>query len=412
MPINPFESAQQQLSNVVKHLTVDPNIIAKLMQPERVLTVSLPVKMDDGSLKVFEGFRSQHNNSRGPYKGGIRFHHNVSLEEVKALSMWMTWKCAVVDIPLGGGKGGVIVDPQSLSLNELERLSRSYVNAISGIIGKDKDIPAPDVNTNSQIMAWMLDEFEKKVGRKEPGMITGKPIALGGSKGRTEATGRGGQIILKELAKRLKLEPRDTTVAIQGFGNVGYHFAKLIKADGYNIIAISDSSGGILCESGIDVVALLAHKEKAGGVADFKGSKPITNAQLLEMKCDVLVPAALENEITKDNAAKIKAKAIIELANGPLTPEADAILHEKGIIFVPDILANAGGVTVSYFEWIQNCYGYYWDEREVNQKLETLMKEAFSHVWDIYQSNKIDMRTAAYVLGVRRVAESIALKGY
>jgi glutamate dehydrogenase/leucine dehydrogenase len=411
MSVNPFESAQKQLQEVAPFVDVDKNIISRLMQPDRVLKVFLPITMDDGTVQVFEGYRSQHNNSAGPYKGGIRFHEDVSEGEVKALSMWMTWKCAVVGIPLGGGKGGVIVDPKLLSKAELERLSRAYARAISPIIGKDKDVPAPDVNTDGQIMAWMLDEYEQIVGRKEPGVITGKPLALGGSKGRTAATGRGGLFALMELAKRLKLEPKQTRVAVQGFGNVGYYFAKLAQAEGYKIVAVSDSKGGVFDEQGLDVEKLVAHKDKTGSVANYAGAQKITNAQLLELDVDVLVPGAFENVIGVENASNVKAKAIIELANGPVTPAADVILHKKGIYFVPDILANAGGVTVSYFEWIQNNYGYYWEEEEVNQKLQRIMSEAFGQVWEIHKQKNVNLRLAAYILALKRVADAISLRG-
>jgi len=410
MPINPFESAQRQLEAVSPYINVDKNILNRLMHPDRVLKVSLPVKMDDGSVRVFQGFRSQHNDAAGPYKGGIRYHQDVSEEEVKALSMWMTWKCAVVGLPLGGGKGGIIVDPKKLSKTELERLSRAYARAIASIIGKDKDVPAPDVNTDGQIMAWMLDEFEKIVGHKEPGVITGKPLELGGSKGRKEATGRGALFALVELSKRLGLDPANTRIAVQGFGNAGYFFAKLAIQQGYKIVALSDSKGGIFDNSGLDVDAVMAHKRKNGSVQNFAQAKKVSNEELLELEVDILAPAALENVITKDNAARIKARAIVELANGPVTPDADEMLHKRGILSVPDVLANAGGVSVSYFEWVQNNSGYYWEEDEINQKLQALIRDAFAQVWQIHEEKKVHLRLAAYIVAVKRVSDAIALR--
>jgi len=411
MTINPFESAQKQLQAVVPYLNIDTNIINRLMHPDRVLQVSLPVEMDDGKVAVFYGFRSQHCDAAGPYKGGVRFHQDVTEEEVKALSMWMTWKCAVVNIPLGGGKGGVIVDPKKLSRHELQRLSRAYAREIAPIIGKDKDVPAPDVNTDPQIMAWMLDEFEKTVGHKEPGVITGKPLALGGSKGRKEATGRGALFALIELSERLSLEPSYTRIAVQGFGNAGYYLAKLASQEGYKIVALSDSKGGIVDIDGIEVDAAMSHKQKTGALQGFVGAKNISNEQLLELDVEILAPAALENVITAENAPRIRAQAIIEVANGPVTPDADAVLHQRGILSVPDILANAGGVSVSYFEWVQNNIGYYWEEDEVNDKLQILIRAAFARVWDIHEEKNVPLRLAAYIVAVKRVADAMILRG-
>lgn len=407
---NPWHSAQKQLEEVSHYTKIDPNILEKLKNPDRVLKVFLPVKMDNGKVKVFIGFRSQHNNARGPYKGGIRFHPKVTEDEVKALSMWMTWKCAVAGIPFGGAKGGVIVNPKELSEKELENLSRAYIRAISSIIGEDKDIPAPDVNTTPQIMAWMVDEYIRVTGKNTPAVITGKPLEFWGSKGRTEATGRGGVFVLNELVKKLNLKPKETNLVIQGFGNVGFWFAKLAYDEGYKIKALSDSKGGIVSENNLDPEKVMEHKKKTGSVIEFPDTETISNEKLLELDCDILVPSALENVITQDNASRIKAKAIIEMANGPVTPKADEILWQNKILSVPDILANAGGVTVSYFEWVQNKTGYFWEEKEVNDKLKKIIIKAFSEMWNIYQKKKIDLRKSAYISAVSKVAEVIKLK--
>ena len=408
---SPWLIAQKQLEKVDQYLHVDKNILARLKNPDRVLKVYLPVKMDNGEVKVFEGFRSQHNNARGPYKGGIRFHQNVSEDEVKALSMWMTWKCAVANIPFGGGKGGVIVNTKELSQGELERLSRSYIDAISPIIGENIDVPAPDVHTNPQIMSWMIDEYMKVTGKREFGVLTGKPQNLWGSAGRTQATGRGGVFVLDSLLKELNMVAKDTTIAIQGLGNVGYWFAKLAYDEGYKIIALSDSKGGIFNEQGLDPEKVLEFKNKTGSVINFPGSKNISNSELLELKVDILVPAAIEEVINEGNANNIKAKAVIEMANGPVTPEADEILSKRGIISVPDILANSGGVTVSYFEWAQDKAGYFWSEEEVNQKLKKIMVDAFNNVWSIAKDKNINLRISAYILAVSRVVEAMKLRG-
>jgi glutamate dehydrogenase/leucine dehydrogenase len=367
--------------------------------------------MDDGVVKVFTGYRSQYNNALGPYKGGIRYHPNVTLDEVKALSFWMAIKCATVNIPLGGGKGGVIVNPKELSEGEIERLSRGYIQKIWRNIGSDKDIPAPDVYTTPQIMAIMRDEYEKLVGHSDPGVITGKPIEEGGSEGRSFATAQGGVYCTTQLAKKLGLVPGSTTVAIQGFGNAGSFMAKILSSLGYNILAVSDSRGGITTSDdqqatirGFDIGALIEHKQKTGSVQDFSGAKNISNEELLELPVDILVPAALENVITDLNAHNVKAKAIVELANGPTTPEADEVLKEKGIVVVPDVLANAGGVTVSYFEWDQNVKGEHWSEEDVLQKLEKIMVDAFNDVWETKEKYGIDMRTAAFVRAIERIA--------
>jgi glutamate dehydrogenase/leucine dehydrogenase len=396
---DPFANAQKQIDNVSKYLDIDKATLAKIKTPDRVLKATLKVKMDNGRIKDFKAFRSQHNNARGPYKGGIRFHFNVSESEVKALSTWMTWKCSTVGIPYGGSKGGIIVDPKTLSQGELERLSRAYMKAFYKYFGAWKDVPAPDVNTSGTEMSWMLDEYEKLVGHLEPGMITGKPIELGGSQGRTEATGLGGFYILEQLAKVKKLDPKKTTIAVQGVGNVGYYFAYFARKAGYKIVALSNSKGGVYDAKGLN-------PEK---FADYKQN--ISNEDLLELPVDVLVPAALENQITDKNAAKVKAKYIIEMANGPVTPEADEILFERGVVSLPDVLCNAGGVTVSYFEWAQNNMGYYWGKEEVWAKLKVLMDKAFADTWQIYTTKKVNPRMAAYILAVGRVVKAMKLRG-
>lgn len=408
---NPFENAMKQLSNAAATLSLDQNILAQLQQPQRVMTVSIPVKMDSGEVKVFTGFRSQYNDALGPFKGGIRYHWNVSLDEVKALSFWMTMKCAVVGIPLGGGKGGIIVNPKELSTGELERLSRAYIGQIYKYLGPTQDVPAPDVYTTPQIMSWMLDEYEKLVGEHAPGMITGKPLALGGSAGRGFSTAQGGVYVTKEAVKKMGWNASEVTVAVQGFGNAGSFMAKILAAEGYKIVAASDSKGGVKNMNGLDVAALEAHKEKTGSVVGFAGSEEVNNQDILELPVHILVPAALENVITGENASRVQAKMIVELANGPVTPEADEILHSKGILFVPDILANAGGVTVSYFEQVQNAANYYWSEEEVLVKLEKIMVRAFDEVWETKEKYGVNMRVAAFVRAVERVSEAMKLRG-
>lgn len=394
----------QQLELAGKIIQLDPNIHEMLRNPERILTVSVPVTMDNGKVKVFTGYRSQYSSARGPYKGGIRYHPNVTLDEVKALSFWMAIKCAVVDIPLGGGKGGIIVNPKELSEGELERLSRSYIKRIWRDIGSDKDIPAPDVYTTPQIMTWMRDEYEKLVGHADPGVITGKPLEEGGSEGRGFSTAQGGVYCVRELAKKMNWSSMNTTVAIQGFGNAGSFMADILAKDGYKIVAVSDSSGGVKNMQGLDVPALLAHKRNTGKVSGAAGTEPISNEDILELNVDILVPAALENVITESNAPRLRAKALVELANGPTTPEADLILKEKGIVAVPDVLANAGGVTVSCFEWQQNVRGEHWNEVDVLAKFESIMNRSFAEVWETKEKYGIDMRTAAFVKAVERIA--------
>ncbi|MBT7309091.1 MAG: Glu/Leu/Phe/Val dehydrogenase, partial [Candidatus Pacebacteria bacterium] len=381
----------------------------------QIIEGEIEVKMDDGSTKKFKAFRSQHNNARGPYKGGIRFHHNVSKEEVMALSTWMTWKCAVTGIPYGGGKGGVIVDPKKLSPKELQSLSRAYAEFIADYIGPWVDVPAPDVNTTPQIMAWMIDAYEgylkannRPLQENPLATFTGKPLGLGGSAGRTEATGLGGFFVFEKLVKKLGFDnKKDVTVAIQGFGNVGYWFAYHAHQAGYKVVAVSDSKGGIYVEDGLDPVVTFKYKQDQGKLP----GKAITNEELLELDVDILVPAALENVITKDNAANIKAKAILELANGPTSPEADQILADNGVIMVPDVLANAGGVTVSYFEWAQNLQGYYWTEEEVISKLQPLMEDAFEKMWLMKESEQVSGRMATYMTAVKRVVDTMLLRG-
>jgi len=427
---NPFLNAQKQLEKVAEQLNVSSDILAVLKVPQKIIEVNIPVKMDSGEVKVFKGFRSQHNNARGPYKGGIRFHPNVTKEEVMALSIWMTWKCAVAGIPFGGGKGGVVVNPKELSEGELERLSRGYVRAISPIIGPRIDVPAPDVGTNGKIMEWMVDEYRQVLRSPRDktrrtsflneneilATFTGKPVEVGGSLGRTEATGRGGVFVLEALVKELKKTNSKLKVAVQGMGNVGYWFAKIAQEEGLAIVAISDSRGGIVgpafakASAGKDIgniEKIKEFKEKTGSVVGFPGIKPITNDQLLTIDCDVLVPAALENVITKENADKIKAKIIIEMANGPITPEADEILNQKRVIVVPDILANSGGVTVSSFEWEQNMAQEKWSEKKVNERLKKTIEEAFEEIWKMGEKEKVDLRKAAYLLAVDKVIKAM-----
>lgn len=410
---NPFEIAQMQLDKAAAALRLDPSVHAVLREPMRELHVSLPVKMDDGTVKVFKGFRVQYNDARGPNKGGIRFHPEETIDTVRALAAWMTWKCAVVDIPLGGGKGGIICNPKELSENELERLSRAYIDQVGRIIGPDKDVPAPDVYTTPQIMAWMMDEYSKITGYNAPGVITGKPLSIGGSEGRGDATARGGAYTVREAAKHLKIDLSKATVAIQGFGNAGQYAATLFaELLGCKIVAVSDTRGGVYCEAGIDAQAIVDYKLSKGSVAGFPGTKPVSNSDLLELPVDVLVPAALEGVITQENAGKITAKIICELANGPTTPEADVILHKNGVFVIPDFLANAGGVTVSYFEWVQNVTNFYWEEDDVQAKLDRKMTRAFADVLAMSKDYEVDMRTAAYMVSIQRVAEAMKLRGW
>jgi len=411
--LNPFEISQRQLDKSAEKLNLDPSVHALLREPMRTLEVHFPVKMDDGMTKMFTGFRVQYNDVRGPTKGGLRFHPDETLDTVKALAAWMTWKCAVVDIPYGGGKGGVICNPKELSTEELERLSRGYIRAIGRFIGPERDIPAPDVYTTPQIMAWMMDEYSKIVGYNAPGVLTGKPIPLGGSLGRGDATARGAVYTVLEAAKLIGLSLKGATVAVQGYGNAGYFAAKLMEElAGSKVVAVTDSRGGAYSADGIDPEAAFRYKKETGSVSGFTGAKAITNAEILELDVDVLIPAAIENVITEKNAANIKATIIAEAANGPTTPEADDILYKNGKYLIPDFLCNAGGVTVSYFEWVQNIGGYYWTLEDVHARLQEKMIRAFHDVHDMAQKNDVDNRTAAYMVSVQRVAEVMRLRGW
>jgi len=410
--LNPFLIAQEQLDMAAKLLKLDPAVHSLLREPKRILEVTFPVRMDNGQVKAFKGFRVQYNDARGPCKGGIRFHPKETIDTVKALAAWMTWKTACVGIPLGGGKGGVICDPKQMSRGELERLSRAYIDAIGMIIGPERDIPAPDVYTDPQIMAWMMDEFAKIRGYNAPGVITGKPIPLGGSEGRGDATARGAAYTIREATKRLNVPLKGATVAVQGYGNAGSYAAILLQEMGARIIAVSDSKGGILTEKGLDPRAVVEHKRKTGSVVGYPGTKPVSNEELLELQCDILAPAALENVITSKNASRIKARIVAEVANGPTTPEADEILHGKKVFDIPDFLCNAGGVTVSYFEWVQNIYGLYWPIEEVHERLDRIMTKAFNDVYDMHAKHNVNMRMAAYMLSVQRVADAMKLRGW
>ncbi|HAH88101.1 MAG TPA: glutamate dehydrogenase [Armatimonadetes bacterium] len=410
---NPFAIAQAQLDRAAEKLSLSPGVHAALREPMRELHVNIPVKMDDGKIKVFKGFRVQYNDARGPNKGGIRFHPEETIDTVRALAAWMTWKCAVVDIPLGGGKGGVICNPKEMSQGELERLSRAYIDAVGRMIGPEKDIPAPDVYTTPQIMAWMMDEYSKIKGCYTPGVITGKPLANGGSRGRGDATARGGMYCVRDAAAHLGIDLSKATAAIQGYGNAGYFAAVLSKELlGVKVVAVSDSHGGIYVPNGIDAEAVLHHKTNTGSVVGFPGSKAVSNEELLELDVDVLYPAALEEVITEENAERIKAKIVAELANGPTTPTADDILYKKGIFIIPDFLCNAGGVTVSYFEWVQNICSYYWEEEEVHERLNRKITKAFADVLSTSIDVHVDMRTAAYMVSVNRVADAMKLRGW
>ncbi len=409
--MNPLDMVLAQIDKADRYLRCDPNLIEKLKHAERSLIVSVPVIMDDGRLKVFKGFRVQHNTVRGPAKGGIRFHPNVDLDEVTALAAWMTWKCAVMNIPFGGAKGGVQCNPKEMSTKEIEHLTRRFTAEILSFIGPDKDIPAPDVNTNAQIMAWMMDTYSMQVGHSVPGVVTGKPIDIGGSEGRSEATGRGVVFTILEAAKKLGMELYGASAAIQGFGNVGAAAAKHLYRKGVKITAVSTSKGGIYCDRGIDIQALQDYYRKNATLIGFHGYDTITNEELLTMDCDILVPAAMENSVHKGNADGIKAKILAEGANGPVTPIADEILKDKGVFIIPDILANAGGVTVSYFEWVQDLQNYFWNEEEINEKLRMLMVSAFNKVMSIAEETGVDNRTAAQMLGIGRVVEATRVRG-
>jgi len=410
---NPFENARKQLQKCADILELDEGIHDILKNPMREMHVSLPVRMDDGSIKVFQGFRVQYNDAKGPTKGGIRFHPDETVDTVKALAAWMTWKCAVMDIPLGGGKGGVICNPKEMSQGELERLSRKFISSISMIVGPDKDIPAPDVYTNPQMMAWMMDEFSKFAGKNQAGVITGKPLSIGGSLGRGDATARGGLYTVREAAVEIGLDLKDATVAIQGYGNAGYFAATLCEElFGCKVVAVSDSRGGAVNMNGISAEAAQEHKQATGSVVGLAGTEPISNEDLLELDVDILIPAALEHVITHDNADKIKAKIVAELANGPTTPEADEMLFQKGVHLIPDFLCNGGGVTVSYFEMVQNFYMYRWSIERVHNRLDAKMTNAYHAVLEASKHYNVNMRTAAYVVAVNRVVEAMADRGW
>lgn len=409
--LNPFVIAQTYFKQAATRLQLDDGLRAILSTPKRILTVSIPVRMDDGSYEVFIGHRVAHNMSRGPAKGGIRFHPDVTIDEVKALASWMTWKCACLDLPFGGGKGGVVVDPRRLSIHERERLTRRYTSEILPLIGPDQDIPAPDVYTDPQIMAWIMDTYSMTKGTTSLGVVTGKPLALGGSKGRDKATARGVQVVLREACKARKLSIKGAEVAIQGFGNAGGHLATLLHEEGARIVAVSDSKGGVHDPKGLDPVKLLAHKAGGKSLKTFPSGKPITNKQLLELPVDILVPAALENQITANNASRIRAKIIAEAANGPTTPLADEILFRRGRTVIPDILANAGGVTVSYFEWVQDFSSFFWNEDVVDLHLESYMTRAYRSVAETAAKYKCSLRGGAYVLAVDRVSEATRVRG-
>jgi glutamate dehydrogenase (NADP+) len=417
---NIFQDALKRLDLVAKHVDLEPEVLERLKHPKATINVSIPVRMDDGSLKVFDGYRVRHDDTRGPTKGGIRYHPDVDLNEVKALAFWMTCKCAVVGIPYGGAKGGITVNPKELSNMELERLSRRFIEEVADFIGPETDIPAPDVYTNARIMGWMMDEYSTIKRQHSPAVITGKPVELGGSLGRDEATGRGAYYCIKELERIREWTPGEKTVAVQGFGNAGQHVARLLHADGYKIVAVSDSKGGIYKKDGFDVPSLMKVKNESrklkavyceDSVCSMVEADTITNEELLELDVDILIPAALAEVITEKNAGDITADVIVEVANGPISSDADPKIAESNILVIPDILANAGGVTVSYFEWVQNKGGFYWKLDEVNKRLQEIMSDEFKKVYEVHQEKKIDMRSAAYVHALNRIGNAIEAKG-
>jgi glutamate dehydrogenase (NAD(P)+) len=408
---NPWRQAMEQLDRAGKAMKLEPFALERLRHPKRILTVSVPVKMDDGSVKVFEGYRIQHNMDRGPAKGGIRYHPQVSLDEVKALSFWMTMKCAVVNLPYGGAKGGIICDPKKMSRGELERMTRRYTAEISIIIGPDKDIPAPDVNTNAEVMAWIMDTYSMTIGYSCPGVVTGKPIEIGGSLGRNEATGRGVFYVTRELAQREGFDLRKAAVVVQGFGNVGSNAANIFAEHGTKVVGISDVGGGLYDPKGLDLHDIMEYRKTHDTIAGYTKAQHVDVDKVVELPCDILIPAAMENTITKHNADKIKARYIVEGANGPTSNEADAILSKKGVKIVPDILANAGGVTVSYFEWVQDMQAYFWTEKEINARLQDIIIGAFTEVYDLSIKEKLDMRIAAFMVGLRRLGKAATIRG-
>ncbi|GAP64057.1 glutamate dehydrogenase [Ardenticatena maritima] len=408
---NPWHVAQEQFDKALHHLDVPASIAEFLRYPKRELTVNFPVRMDDGSVRIITGYRVHHNTVRGPTKGGIRYHQDVTLDEVRALAMWMTWKCAVVNIPYGGAKGGIVVDPYQLSQRELENLTRRYTTEITMLIGPDSDIPAPDVGTNAQVMAWLMDTYSILHGHSVPAVVTGKPLSIGGSLGRNQATGVGVMYVTREAMRRVGIPIEGARVVVQGFGNVGSNAALAMHEQGAKVIAVSDVHGGIYNPNGLDIPALIRHVLETRNVTTWPDGDVITNEELLTLECEVLIPAALENQITSENAHEIKAKIVAEGANGPTTPRADEILRERGILVVPDILCNAGGVTVSYFEWVQGLQSFFWDEEEVLKRLERIMVRAFDDVWNMAEAKGVDLRIAATVLAINRVAEATVMRG-
>jgi glutamate dehydrogenase (NAD(P)+) len=408
---NPYEIAKSQLRKVGETFGIDQNLVNVLQECKKSVAVSIPVAMDDGTTQVFQGYRVTHNVARGPSKGGIRYHPDVTLDEVKSLAMWMTWKCALMNIPFGGAKGGVIVDPKKLTLGELERMTRRYTSEIINEIGPEKDIPAPDVGTNPRVMAWIFDTFSMNKGHSVLGVVTGKPLNVGGSLGRLEATAHGALYVLREAMRKRGLRFADARVAVQGFGNVGSYLALFLQEEGAKVIALSDSAGGIHNPDGIDVKAAQAHKQETGALGGLRGTEPVSNDELVLLDCDVLAPCALEQVITEVNADKVKAQIIVEGANGPVTPTADEILEERDVLILPDVLANAGGVVVSYFEWVQGLQEYFWKETEVNARLNDITTRAFNETWRVHEQSGVSMRMAAYGLAVQRVAEATTTRG-
>jgi glutamate dehydrogenase (NAD(P)+) len=408
---NPYDLAKEQLRRVGRAFAIEDDLVNVLSGCKKAVSVSIPTRRDDGRVSVFEGFRVTHNVARGPSKGGIRYHPDVTLDEVRALSMWMTWKCALMGIPFGGAKGGVVVDPKGLSRTELERMTRRYTSEIINEIGPEKDIPAPDVGTNAQVMAWIFDTYSMNKGHSVLGVVTGKPLEIGGSLGREEATARGGLYALRGALRKRGMREQGLRVAIQGFGNVGSHLARLLADAGAVVIAVSDSSGGLYNANGLDVGSVLAHKQETGALAGFRGAEAISNEELLTLECDVLAPCALEQVIHAGNAAHVRASLVLEGANGPTTPAADEILEERGVLVLPDVLANAGGVVVSYFEWVQGLQEYFWKESEVNAKLNDIVTRAFEETWATHEAKRVSVRLAAYGLAVERVAEATTIRG-
>jgi glutamate dehydrogenase (NAD(P)+) len=408
---NPYEIAKSQLSKVAQAFAIDPNLVNVLQECKKAVVVSVPVAMDNGTTHVFEGYRVTHNIARGPSKGGIRYHPDVTLDEVKALAMWMTWKCALSGIPFGGAKGGIVCNPKRMSENELQHMTRRFTSEIINEIGPERDIPAPDVGTDGRVMAWIFDTFSMNKGHSVLGVVTGKPLTIGGSLGRQEATARGALYCVREAVRKRQLSLRGIHVAVQGFGNVGSYLAQFLTEDGATVIAVSDSASGLYNPNGIDVPAAIAHKRETGTLAGFRGADAITNDELLLLECDVLAPCALEQVITEENAAQVRASIVVEGANGPITPAADEILEDKGVLVLPDILANAGGVIVSYFEWVQGLQEYFWKEPEVNAKLNDIITRAFNETWATMDRRGVSMRLAAYGLAVQRVAEATVTRG-